>query len=179
MSGPNDPIKTIGQILKGNHERDAIHVAILPVKAAEPLVQGTTVKVDNLGRATHARREEAIGIIDPFLPKAVEMGEKCWVFLFPGTVTGMRHHWSLPAVDGEGLTATRAKSIEWLNQYAAACKIDYDEFIEAVTEFVNNGCTSATMEDNFSDYQVTDEFWTHFKSVTGLVGNGHFWTCCL
>lgn len=175
MSGPNDPIKTIGQILKGHHERDAIHVAILPVKAAEPLVQGTTVKVDNLGQATHARREEAIGIVDPFLSKAVEIGEKCWVFIFPGTVTGMRHHWALPAIDGDKTT----ESIEWLSEYAIACKTTYGDLIESVTGFVNNGCNEATMEDNFHDYEVPDEFWTHFKNVTGLDGHGHFWTCCL
>lgn len=173
----SDPIiKTIGTIHSRKMERDAIHTAILQVKAAEPLVQGTTVKLDEIGNAIHCRREEAIGIVDPFLTGAVEVGDKCWVFIFPGTVTGMRHHFTLPAIDKVMMDEASKK---WLEKYASDHREQYETLITCVTEFVNNGCTDPTMDDNFRDSEVPDEFWIHFKNVTGLDGQGDFWTCCL
>lgn len=175
----SDPIlKSIGTILKKQQERDAIHVAVLCAKAEEHLVQGTTVKVEN-GLARHAKRAEAIGIVDPFLTKGVEPGQYFWVHIFPGTVTGMRHHYELPAVDGGKKPEPDAKSVAWLEAYADMTKTDYATLIEKVTEFVNNGCSWATMDNEHNYYEVPDEFWTHFKVVTGLDGSGHFWTCCL
>jgi hypothetical protein len=38
-----------------------------------------------------------IGIVDPFLDQPVRPGEEFWVFVYPNTITGMRHYWQHPA----------------------------------------------------------------------------------
>ena len=38
-----------------------------------------------------------VGIVDPFLKEPVEPGERFYIFLFPNTVTGLRHVWTHPA----------------------------------------------------------------------------------
>lgn len=74
--------------------RDAVHIAVAPLKALERLRPGQRVGVWD-GYATET--EEHVGIVDPFLIDDVDQGEPVWVFLFPGTITGLRHVWSHPA----------------------------------------------------------------------------------
>lgn len=88
----------LGQLIEdGDRRRDAIHIAVAPVTAAERLSPGEHVglvyyyDVELVGPCT-----PYIGIVDPFLPNAVEPGQRFWLFLYPGTVTSLRHVWTHP-----------------------------------------------------------------------------------
>ncbi len=82
--------------------RDCVHVAIAPAYACMPLSPGGRVclgsgSTENALDAEHFTNLPAVGIVDPFLTQPVEIGQRFWIFLFPGTITGMRHLWSHPA----------------------------------------------------------------------------------
>ena len=85
-------------ITNGERRRDAVHVATAPVTAAEDLSPGQHVgfiREDNLewvGTSTNP-----IGIVDPFLVDSVREGERFWLWLYPNTITGLRHAWTHPA----------------------------------------------------------------------------------
>ncbi len=86
----------LGQLIKdGDRRRDAIHVAVAPVTAAETLVPGQHVglvqegNLELVGACGHN-----IGVVDPFLTEQVQPGQRFWLFLYPGTITGLRHVWS-------------------------------------------------------------------------------------
>lgn len=83
---------TVGKLLDGTEGRDAIHFALCPVTATRTMFPGQRAGYTN-GFATD---DDHRGIIDPFLTEPVKPGEKCWLFLFPGTVTGLRHVWTHP-----------------------------------------------------------------------------------
>ncbi len=84
-------------ITDGDRRRDAVHVAVAPVTAVERLVPGQHVGLTR-GDTEHAGpAAECIGIVDPFLTAAVEAGERFWLFLYPNTVTSLRHVWTHPA----------------------------------------------------------------------------------
>lgn len=86
----------LGQIITTEQNRDAIHVAIAPVVAAETLMPGTHVGIDSEGKASiHATK---IGAVDPFMPCEVMAGQGFWLFLFPGTISSLRHEWTHPAL---------------------------------------------------------------------------------
>ena len=89
----------LGQLIEdGDRRRDAIHIAVAPVTAAEPAYAPGQhvglVQEDNLELAGPCDR--AIGIVDPFLAEEVEAGQRFWLFLYPGTVTSLRHIWTHP-----------------------------------------------------------------------------------
>jgi hypothetical protein len=89
----------IGQLIaEAAPQRDAIHIAIAPAIAAMPLVPGQHVglidpnDIEMFGTSV----SNHIGIVDPFLREPVRKGGRFWVFLYPGTVTALRHHWQHP-----------------------------------------------------------------------------------
>jgi hypothetical protein len=89
----------LGQLIEdGDRRRDAIHIAVAPVTAAERLAPGQHVGlIREGGTELVGPCEQPIGIVDPFLAGAVEPGQRFWLFLYPGTVTSLRHIWTHPA----------------------------------------------------------------------------------
>jgi hypothetical protein len=89
----------LGQLItNGDRRRDAVHVAVAPVTAVERLLPGQHVgfaSPDSFEAVAPAA--EPVGIVDPYLANPVEPGERFWLFLYPNTVTSLRHVWTHPA----------------------------------------------------------------------------------
>lgn len=86
----------LGQLATEADRRDAVHIAMAPVIASHNLLPGSRVKLDSNGEAMWTSIDP-IGIVDPFLQEPVKQGDRFWLMLFPGTITGLRHTWSHPA----------------------------------------------------------------------------------
>lgn len=95
----------LGEIIIGDAKRDAIHIAVAPVIAGQRLQPGDHVSLtkDQYKHATLLNPDDSVGIVDPFLKGAVLEGEMFWLFLYPNTVTSLRHVWTHPAFNS-GLT---------------------------------------------------------------------------
>jgi hypothetical protein len=88
----------LGQLIEdGDRRRDAVHVAVAAVMAAVRLTP-----CQHVGLAQEGDVElvgpcaRPIGIVDPFLTTDVQPGQRFWLFLYPGSITGLRHVWSHP-----------------------------------------------------------------------------------
>lgn len=90
----------LGEIIEPGEAvaRDCIHVAVAPVVAGQLLSPGERVGFLDDGRVGICGNN--IGIADPFLADDVQPGERFWIFLYPGTITGLRHMWSHEAFKG-------------------------------------------------------------------------------
>jgi hypothetical protein len=84
----------IGELCRDDARRDAIHFAVAPVEADMDLRPGDHVGVTQ-GRAS--RDATPIGIVDPFFKGEVKKGQRFWLFLYPNTITSLRHVWTHPA----------------------------------------------------------------------------------
>jgi hypothetical protein len=94
----------IGALASPHAMRDAVHVAICPMVAAELLSPGEHVSME-AGKATQSTLNPCIGIVDPFLKAPVKEGERFYVWLYPGSITGVgapciRCDGSIDGVDG-------------------------------------------------------------------------------
>jgi hypothetical protein len=89
----------LGRLIEdGDRRRDAIHIAVAPVTAAERLAPGQHVGLVREGSTELVGPcDRPIGIVDPFLAEDVEPGSRFWLFLYPGTITALRHVWTHPA----------------------------------------------------------------------------------
>lgn len=170
----------IGQIITTEQNRDAIHVAIVPVKAESILYPGQRVGIKD-GRASVAAT--TVGIIDPFLTAPVYQDQTCWLFLYPGTITSLRHVWTHPAFESQSDFTTAktdiAASERWLRAFCEDADIpSYDNIMAALQSggrwVAGDGYSSISIEDSSIHVggqdaygKIPSEFWDHVEVVLG------------
>lgn len=168
----SDTLK-LGQIIDEDQHRDAIHIAVAPVRASLnqlPLNPGShvgffTPECGGIGDDQVGICDHPIGVVDPFLKTAVQPGQRFWLFLYPNTITSLRHEWTHPAFE-EAKDQT-SESVAWLTDAAMRLGVEYEDLIsdnsELVTgDYINNG-------EHIRDIwcSLSDDFWKHRKVVTG------------
>lgn len=89
----------LGCLIPGaDRRRDAVHIAVAPVTAGGRLAPGQHVGFLHAGDTELVgAAEDPIGIVDPFLREDVQPGQRFWLFMYPNTVTSLRHVWTHPA----------------------------------------------------------------------------------
>jgi hypothetical protein len=156
-------VLALGEIIPANAnvQRDAIHIAVAPMfigddDRASPgdevqIMDGTTDHVVVVRDREHYGGNP-IGIIDPFLKLDwksgqwnLKKGDRVWVYLFPNTITGLRHDWTHPLFErAERRVAVtkedgaKGEAELWLRQFAARWNFDYDELISKASDVKGN-----------------------------------------
>lgn len=178
----DETIAWVGKKLPEYVERDAIHIAVLPVVLGPPVLDiylsGDPVRFigDSTILVTQCDEHDSnsIGIIDPFIKEPPKEGDRVFVFMYPGTITGLRHQWSHPMVNDDttprsDLSALRRVSELWLREFAARWCFDYDELIrDAASSGHRVLCAGRDMYGDLSDSEKA-MFWNHLSLVVGKV----------
>jgi hypothetical protein len=173
-----DALETLGTIIDEKQKRDAIHIAVLPVIAAERLLPGQDVSVMD-GEAF--RLGAHVGIVDPFLKTHVEPGQIFWLLLYPRMVTSLRHVWTHPAFADDDASAVATKPAEeepegpspyrlvasWatIDRYAKQAGMDRDGLMDATKSYKQRGAWVTLDHSSFDG--LGDDFWTAYDEVTG------------
>lgn len=145
----------IGEIINRRQSKDAIHIAVLPVRAMDEFMPGEKVCLVNGTDAIKCNEDSNTyhGVVDPYLLNTVKRGERFWLFMRPGSITSLRHDWTHPALIKE--------SEEWLRDFAERYKIDYNQMIDGAVD--GSGCCFGS--SGYSE-ELDDEFWDHVENVT-------------
>ena len=183
----------LGTIPTGIEGRDAVHIAIVPVKAAKLLYTGWAVTLNKDGEAEPIHPQFAVGVVDPFGPDSqVHAGQWFWLCLYPKTTTGLRHVWEHPAFKTNADTAEACgpgqkgqqgpESMKWLEAYVRE-HCGYDEglpdgglskFLRSVEhdcEIFYHGSDCHSLED----VDDRDELFRHLSVVLGRrIDAGYF-----
>lgn len=168
-------------------ERDAIHVAVLPVIAGEGMYRNGKVRLADCGTAYRGEYNDCIGVVNPFRDGRVEKGDRFWLFLTPNTVTGMRHHWKHPVVDRE--IPPRDEHEQWLRDFSSRWNFNWDEMIQAAMSSEDydsyERIITAVGHDLHSPEELGEDlrlFWYHMEKFTGedfseAHRSGVHWSC--
>ncbi len=162
----------IGQLITGDAQRDAIHVAIAPMVAAQRLLPGQHVTINEEGLATLGYIK-GVGVVDPFLQYAVEAGQRFYLFLYPNTVTSLRHEWTHPAFDNEKTEAMKRleafaanlRSEDYSESYNAEMNADW--VIGRLREAKSGSVTVGGCFEQDCFQEKADSLWNDYEIVTG------------
>ncbi len=163
----------LGRLIDDQQGRDAVHIALAPVQAGKLLLPGQHVAIAPDTVDVVIPSTKPIGIIDPYLLEAVKEGERCWLCLYPGSVTSLRHAWTHPAfAEVDKVAEDLQKSEIWLRMYAARLN-SYDEPENAyarLCEDLREGSISAYGTDLYSvdDLNNSTELKEHAEKVLGI-----------
>lgn len=173
MSDKSTP--TLGKLLEADQPRDAIHIAIAPVVAVDKVFPGQQIGFVKEGDFENVRvtaTAAPIGIADPFLTQPVFPGQRFWMFLFPNTITSLRHDWTHPAFESTGSVAAGSlvSADFWMKDFAKRVHLSYDEVIQAGREYLRTGAVfvqrdSQSARDAF--YEERKQYWDNFQIITG------------
>lgn len=165
--------QALGTIHTEPMNRDAIHIAVAPITLAQILSPGDPIALvpgttdEGMQPTEHVK---AIGILDPFITRRfLNVGERCFVFLYPMTITGLRHVWSHPAfpettlivvpppVTQEPAILNVARQLGWT----------YEETAARAGEAAQRNESMSTWDNEMYD-QATPAFWDAVYRVTGF-----------
>jgi hypothetical protein len=92
-----DTLRRLGKLIAPGEDvaRDAVHIAVAPVSSPARLVPGQHVRfVPGRTDQVVGGKGHKVGIVDPLLGRPVEPGERFWLWLYPGSITSLRHDWT-------------------------------------------------------------------------------------
>lgn len=165
-----DALDTLGTgPLDESAARDAIHLAVEPVIAAEQLLPGMDVGFTDDRRVAH-RGVAHVGIVDPFLKAPVQPGQRFWLVVYPRQITSLRHVWTHPEIpEGEAAPVPPSKedSEKWLRQCLGLEGSEYDDDYITTLSNIYPGQEWLTVFGNDASGNIPPEFWTHVEIVTG------------
>lgn len=187
----------MGQLLDASAGRDAVHVAIAPVIAAHILKPGEHVGLigDEDEPMKVGRVSDKIGIVDPFLVEPLMPGQRFYLFLYPNTVTSLRHVWAHPAFPDQIASVEsqepRAVSERWIRAYAEEVGVSYRICMDAADDYLASVDRHPekpwSRESHILGYDTPgivhakkEEFWKHYEVVTGKKVDNHkatFFSC--
>ncbi|MDE2010251.1 MAG: hypothetical protein KGJ09_09280 [Candidatus Omnitrophica bacterium] len=183
MRQADETTRKIGTILDEFAKKDAIHIAVAPVVAGEELQPGDKIVLTQEGKAVKCTVISALGLADPFIAREkIKKDERFYLFLYPGTITDLRHEWYHPAFPeklNQEIDAQNRESAQlWIRHWAENIGLSYDEAMEAAHAYVDFDeflCEGGRWEG----YSVPEEFWSHFKTLTGKEPTymGSFFSC--
>lgn len=183
-----DALETLGMIIDDTQKRDAIRLAVAPVRSVQRLMPGDHITITD-GRASKARVNEGHGIVDPFLEGPVRPGEVFWFVMYPRKVTSLRHVWSHPDFPDEADVAapeqsTRSESETWMRAWAVRHMGENhygDELLseeEAYQNAINAGRNNHLGPYEGADSSINGVWWDHWEAITGAKGDRETYFSC-
>jgi hypothetical protein len=178
----------IGELVTTPQERDAIHVAICPVLAHEKFKPREHIGAyydSNLEEyvASRSTLHPKLGIVDPYLTVKIKEGDRFLMFLYPNTITSLKHNWTHPDLPDIANASRIEKDpngihLQWMEDFASRFRLTSFDMMEAADRYLLNN-TFFNKGELFEGEWIPDEFWDHYEALKNTIVNnrGNFFTC--
>lgn len=161
-------------------DKDAIHVAIVAVRAAEPIRPGSRCNLNDHREAVNDK--DGIGVADPFRKDTIVTGQSVWLLLNQDAVPNVRHVWDHPTADFTPPEREPQKN-KYLVDYAAELGVTYEQLMDACAYVVEHNDPapypgtkpfSEIADQNADTYDI----WYEWTNETGHEFENYGTECC-
>ena len=148
-------------------EKDAVHTAIVALRAGECLNRADWFKINEHGEAVEARnKKESVGVVDPFRDVMIPAGESFWGVIDQKDIPNVKHVWEHPKHTFEAPTREVEKQYT-VAEYAKDLKIPYDQLLKDLETVAKTGSsieyTGPLTEEELEEVQGDlDELWSEW-----------------
>lgn len=168
----------LGSPAKPNAEKDAVHIAVIPMIANEILFPGQHVGIVDKDKTKVGHSDKPIGIVDPFRTSNIFPESRVWILLYQNSISSLRHERTHP--DFEESNSEEIDSLEWLRDFADTAGLSYSKLMSAAKDYLESGEYLLGGEE-WEGFGCPDEFWDHYEKVTGETvdedNRGSFFSC--
>lgn len=120
--------------------KDAIHVAIVSVRAGAAMEPGAHIKLNEDREAVPSTPQDAFGVANPYLTETIERGQNIWALMKMEEIPNVTHHWDHTELNFE--PPGDFKQNEYMEQYATELGVTYKQLMDACKCKVNDGNSS-------------------------------------
>ena len=164
--------------------KDAIHTAIVAVRAGEAIEPGQRCSLNKFNEAIHDNHR-SVGVADPFLKSTILRGQSFWLLLCQDEVPNVRHVWEHPTVDFSPPTREATKN-GIIDDVAKALGVTYEQIMEAADSVVKHdrpllypGTLTTEQYEEALDTEVEMyDFWSEWSSETLHEFENYGSACC-
>lgn len=170
----------LGKVPEELGVKDAVHVAIISVRAARRIELGQKCSLNKYGEAEPDGK--GIGVADPFRRQEIYTGDYFILLINPDVVDNVTHHWEHPSLAISQPTREVVYN-RTLSEYAKQYKLTYKELMDAAEKVVNKDTsvpyTGELTEEEFDEvYLEKWEFWSEWAGEVGYEFENQGTECC-
>lgn len=163
--------------------KDAIHVAIVSVRAGESMAPGQHFTMQD-GEAVPANPKDSVGVVSPFLRSNVMRGDAFWGLLKMDEIESVKHVWDHPQFSFE-VPKTEPSRNKYIESYSEEFGVTYEELMEACSKYVNEdtqseytGTLSEEAFDKVVDYLDSYDLWSEWANEALYEFTNQGTECC-
>lgn len=172
----------LGKAPQSLGDKDAIHVAIVAVRAGRLIKPGERCGMNEHREAVPD--DKGIGVADPFRKENILTGQPFWLLINQDAVPNVRHVWDHPSVDFSPPTREIPRNRE-IQAAAAHWGVTYEQIMDACAFVVAKdkpapypGDKTADelgeLAESFEDYDL----WSEWSDETGHEFENYGTACC-
>lgn len=164
--------------------KDAVHIAIVSLRAGKPLKRAGYFKMNENGEAIPSSKKESIGVVDPFLEDNICTGDNFWGVINMYDIPNVRHDWTHPTQSFEAPTIP-VRHNQRLENIAKSLGVTYESLMKACKQMaferepvVYNGTLSKEeLDDKMNEIYKWDLF-SEWSEETGYEFENIGTDCC-
>lgn len=162
--------------------KDAVHVAIVSLRAGQALSPGDSIKMNANGEAIWCNAKESFGVVDPYRTNKIPRGGYFWCQMNMDEIENVKHVWShkhsfdKPTVE--------FKPNQYLEGYAKNLGVTYEVLMSTLEEYQPNedrvAYTGTLSEDELEEAQddLDSDIWYEWSRETGYEFDNIGTECC-
>jgi hypothetical protein len=189
----DETLESIGKLLTKPMSRDAVHIAVVRVTAGpvEVLKPGQHVHLGGNFTAVSYANGEPAGIVDPYLTDEVTEGQSFWLFLYPGTITSLKHVWTHPDIPDIKQAHPSGMTFAEAEHHLRTCAENWDvtefaDLLDAISHHTMTGVPTVSISvQDWTDLSPEEykKFWDCAEVFLGERFNqehrdGTYFACC-